>query len=281
MGRYVKIISRCYLWGVDLLMILVTLGTQDKSFVRLLKAIDKEIEKGTIKEEVIVQAGYTKYESKRLKMFDMIDKEELENLTKKADLIITHGGVGSILTALSYHKKIIATPRLSKYKEHTNDHQKQIIQEFAKRGYLLPLTDLSKLSKLLEKAKTFQPKEYKSNHDNFLQLIDSKITPYTSWYNRDKSFLLVSIINLIIFSLLAIKIDIRISLAISYLLSMIISYYLKIKANIITIIFFFAFDMLSILLLATKLSLSPFLAKFITNVSLIILYHIICNHKKN
>ena len=263
MGRYVKIISRCYLWGVDLLMILVTLGTQDKSFVRLLKAIDKEIEKGTIKEEVIVQAGYTKYESKHLKMFDMIDKEELENLTKKADLIITHGGVGSILTALSYHKKIIATPRLSKYKEHTNDHQKQIIQEFAKRGYLLPLTDLSKLSKLLEKAKTFQPKEYKS------------------WYNRDKSFLLVSIINLIIFSLLATKLDIRISLAISYLLSMIISYYLKIKANIITIIFFFAFDMLSILLLATKLSLSPFLAKFITNISLIILYHIICNHKKN
>ena len=126
-----------------------------------------------------------------------------------------------------------------------------------------------------------QPKEYKSNHDNFLQLIDSKITPYTSWYNRDKSFLLVSIINLIIFSLLVIKIDIRISLAISYLLSMIISYYLKIKANIITIIFFFAFDMLSILLLVTKLSLSSFLAKFITNVSLIILYHIICNHKKN
>ena len=29
-------------------MIFVTLGTQDKSFERLLKAIDKEIEKGTI-----------------------------------------------------------------------------------------------------------------------------------------------------------------------------------------------------------------------------------------
>ena len=31
-------------------MILVTLGTQDKEFTRLLKAIDKEIEKGNIKE---------------------------------------------------------------------------------------------------------------------------------------------------------------------------------------------------------------------------------------
>ena len=45
-------------------MIFVTLGTQDKSFKRLLENIDKEIEKGTIKDKVIVQAGYTKYNSK-------------------------------------------------------------------------------------------------------------------------------------------------------------------------------------------------------------------------
>ena len=31
-------------------MIFVTLGTQDKSFERLLKKIDKEIERGNIKE---------------------------------------------------------------------------------------------------------------------------------------------------------------------------------------------------------------------------------------
>ena len=40
-------------------MIFVTLGTQDKGFPRLLEAIDKEIEKGNIKEKVVVQAGLT------------------------------------------------------------------------------------------------------------------------------------------------------------------------------------------------------------------------------
>ena len=45
-------------------MILITLGTQDKSFERLLKAVDKEIENGNIKEKVIAQIGTTKYESK-------------------------------------------------------------------------------------------------------------------------------------------------------------------------------------------------------------------------
>ena len=39
-------------------MILVTLGTQDKSFERLLKAVDKCIDKGYIKDKVVVQAGF-------------------------------------------------------------------------------------------------------------------------------------------------------------------------------------------------------------------------------
>ena len=46
------------------ILIFVTLGTQDKPFPRLLEKIEKQIKKGNIKEDVIVQAGYTKYESK-------------------------------------------------------------------------------------------------------------------------------------------------------------------------------------------------------------------------
>ena len=88
-------------------MILVTLGTQDKDFSRLLKAIDKLIDKKVIKEKVIVQAGYTKYKSKNMQIFDLIDQEELENLTDKCSLLITHGGVGSILMGIKKNKKII------------------------------------------------------------------------------------------------------------------------------------------------------------------------------
>ena len=81
-------------------MIFVTLGTQDKEFTRLLEAIDREIEKGNIKERVVVQAGYTKYESKNMEIFDLISTDEFNKYIKSADLIITHGGAGSILTAI-------------------------------------------------------------------------------------------------------------------------------------------------------------------------------------
>ena len=70
-------------------MILVTLGTQDKSFVRLLKAIDREIKKGNIKEKVIVQAGYTKYNSKNMEIFDLTTPDEIDKLMKEARIIIS------------------------------------------------------------------------------------------------------------------------------------------------------------------------------------------------
>jgi UDP-N-acetylglucosamine transferase subunit ALG13 len=93
MGRNEKLISKSRILGVDLLMILVTLGTQDKPFPRLIEAVEKQIKLGNIKEEVIVQSGSTKYQSELLKVFDYIPIDEFNNLIEQASLIITHAGV--------------------------------------------------------------------------------------------------------------------------------------------------------------------------------------------
>jgi len=156
-------------------MILVTLGTQDKKFTRLLDAVQKQIDNGNIKDEVIVQAGCTKYESKDMKIFDLIDQEEFKKLISECDLLITHGGVGSILTGLKNNKKVIAAARLSKYKEHMNDHQLQIIEKFTKSGYILELNDFDKLDEVIKKSKKFKPKKYQSNTDNMVKLISDYI----------------------------------------------------------------------------------------------------------
>ena len=84
-------------------MILVLLGTQNNSFHRLLEEIDKLVEKGIIKEEILVQAGYTKYESKNMKIFDLIPSEELEKYQEQADLI----------------RRIREIPRTSRLNNHT------------------------------------------------------------------------------------------------------------------------------------------------------------------
>lgn len=156
-------------------MILVTLGTQDKTFDRLLKAIDKQIKKGNIKDRVVVQSGFTKYESDNMEIFDLIPMRTFDKLIDDADLIITHGGVGSILGAIRKNKKVIAIPRLSKYKEHTNDHQKQIVEQFVKDNYILTCKDLSKIDQVIEKAKTFKFNQYKSDNKKLIGIIENFI----------------------------------------------------------------------------------------------------------
>ncbi len=156
-------------------MILVLLGTQNNSFHRLLKEIEKNIDNGTIKEEVIAQVGYTKFESKNMKIFDLIPKEKLEKLQEEANLIITHGGVGSIISSIEKGKKVIAVPRLHEYEEHVNNHQKEIVEDFNDKGYIIGIEKVEDLKKAIIKSKDFTPKEYKHNNEKMLKIIEEFI----------------------------------------------------------------------------------------------------------
>ncbi len=156
-------------------MILVLLGTQNNSFHRLLEEIDNLIQNGTIKEEVIVQAGYTKYETPNMKQFDLIDSEEFEKLLNQARIVITHGGVGSIISSIKKGKKVIAVPRLHEFGEHVNDHQKQIVELFKEKGYIIGALDVKDLKKAISKVEKFEPVKFQQNNEKMLKLISDFI----------------------------------------------------------------------------------------------------------
>jgi len=156
-------------------MILVLLGTQNNSFHRLLEEIQKNIDNGNIKEDVIVQKGYTKFESKNMTLYKQLPLEVIKQLTEKADLIITHGGVGSIINSIEKNKKVIAVPRLKKYSEHVNNHQLDIIKSFDEMGYIIGLNNVEELGDALKKIKNFEPKPYVKNTGNILEIVENFI----------------------------------------------------------------------------------------------------------
>lgn len=156
-------------------MILVLLGTQNNSFLRLLEAIELNIASGVIKDEVIVQAGFTKFKSKKMKIFKFIGEKELSNLQDRADMIITHGGVGSIVSSLKKGKKVLVVPRLKKYGEHVNNHQLQIARRFGQDGYVKYVINLKNLGKTIESMSWFNPRNYQNNESNVLYLVDQFI----------------------------------------------------------------------------------------------------------
>ncbi len=153
-------------------MILVTLGTQKQKFYRLLEAVDNL----KTDEEIIVQAGGSSdYKSDKMKIFDFISYDEMGKYIDEADLIITHGGTGSIIMPLQKGKKVIAAPRLEKYGEHINDHQKEIVSVFSDEKHILAFNDGDDLQKIYEKSKKFKPIPYKSNTKNFIKKLEEEI----------------------------------------------------------------------------------------------------------
>lgn len=156
-------------------MILVLLGTQNNSFYRLLEEVQKNIDNGNIKEKVIVQKGYTKFESKDMEMYKELPVEKINELIEKADIVITHGGVGSIISSITRGKKVIAVPRLKKYKEHVNDHQLDIINSFNDNGYIIGIQNVEQLGDALNKIKTFEPKKYIQNTGKIINIVENFI----------------------------------------------------------------------------------------------------------
>lgn len=156
-------------------MILVLLGTQNNSFSRLLNAIQENIDNKIINDKVVVQAGFTKFDSKDMKIFSMIDKEKFSKLQDEADLIITHGGVGSIISSLEKGKKVLVAPRLKQYGEHVNNHQMQIAKRFKEQGYVKYVINMKHLGKAIKSMEKFKPKEYKRSKSSVIKIIEDFI----------------------------------------------------------------------------------------------------------
>ena len=119
-------------------MIFVTIGTHTDQFDRLIRRIDEIAPK--IKEEIIIQRGFTRYIPKNVKSFDFTD--EMGKYYKKARIVIAQSATSLIEFILKYGKPIITVPREAKYKEHINDHQVEFAEYFAKKANVLMIRDM-------------------------------------------------------------------------------------------------------------------------------------------
>ena len=152
-------------------MIFLTVGTQDKQFLRLLKIVDNAIRKGVVKDEVIAQTGHTNFKSSNIKTYKFMSEKKMNECIKNADLIVSHGGVGILTTALIEKKKVFAIARTSEYKEHINDHQLQIVDKFYKLGYIKKIVDYDDFVREYENLHKFKPKFPTFNNEKMLKTI--------------------------------------------------------------------------------------------------------------
>ncbi len=102
-------------------MILVTVGT-DSPFDRLVKAVDSWCADNS-DEEVFAQIGKTNMKPINFPFCNFMKPPEFKRVIKGADFVISHAGMGTILTSLQYQKPLLVMPRIAELGEHRNEHQ--------------------------------------------------------------------------------------------------------------------------------------------------------------
>lgn len=82
---------------------------------------------------------------------------------------------GSIISSIEKGKKVIAIPRLHQYGEHVNDHQKEIVELFNNKGYIIGINEVEELEQAIIKSKEFKQKKYEHNNKKMLEIIENFI----------------------------------------------------------------------------------------------------------
>lgn len=101
-------------------MIFLTTGTQ-LHFDRLVRAMDRIA--SNLGEEVFAQIGFGSYKPSHMNWSETVKPQQFEEMCRNANCIVSHAGIGTILTARRLGKPLIVFPRRAEFGEHRNDHQ--------------------------------------------------------------------------------------------------------------------------------------------------------------
>ncbi len=137
-------------------MILVSVGTQ-LPFDRLVKAVDEWTHlRG--RKDVIAQIGPSDYLPKALDYFPFMEHDRFFELQSRCTVMVSHAGMGSIITALELGKPIIVLARDHTRNEHRNAHQNDTLRQFAKFPGIYAARDEDHVAELLDTCETMTAK---------------------------------------------------------------------------------------------------------------------------
>jgi len=134
-------------------MIFVTTGTQEP-FDRLLKLIQQIAPNYSGK--IVIQAKTEMtFHNANIELHEFLSPAEFKTFFDTADLIVSHAGMGSIISALNESKPLLIIPRKLTLKEHRNDHQMATAKKIKELNYVhVAMDDTELLEKLSELLRT-------------------------------------------------------------------------------------------------------------------------------
>jgi len=131
--------------------ILLTVGT-DLPFDRLVRALDVWVRDKT-DFDIFAQIGESKYRPDNMSYSAFLEPSEFATRFQSADLIISHAGMGTILSSLTHQKPLLVMPRIAALGEHRNEHQLATAKYLKELNKVHVAGDENELVKILEEMR--------------------------------------------------------------------------------------------------------------------------------
>lgn len=105
-------------------------------FDRLAEMVARAKAQGLIDEDVLIQTGIGGVHPAGVKTVETMPFDEMKRQLCDADIVVCHGGTGSLITALRQGCRVISIPRRFELGEHYDDHQCEITNAMSVRGLI-------------------------------------------------------------------------------------------------------------------------------------------------
>jgi UDP-N-acetylglucosamine transferase subunit ALG13 len=136
-------------------VIVALVGTCPYGFERMLKPLDEAAKRRGW--DVFMQTGFTAWRPRYSRFDAFVPRVQLMEMLEAAEVVVTHGGYGSIRDSLTCGRPVVAVPRRGDLGEHQDSHQEEIVREFERMGLLIGIEDASSIESAIDRARAFVP----------------------------------------------------------------------------------------------------------------------------
>ncbi len=146
-------------------MILVSVGTHNQPFNRLVQAMDELTPQ--LGERVCIQRGSSTYIPKHSESFDFVEGNRWLELFNEASMIVCHGGATTLMNVVRLGKRAVVVPRLKHLREHIYDREGELAESLAEKNLVTVVYDVSELEAAILKPYS-PPKRYQSTQQELI-----------------------------------------------------------------------------------------------------------------
>lgn len=141
-------------------------------FERLVDSVEEIVRRGCFDGRVIVQTGVGARRPEGVEAHETLPFDQVQDILREAEIVVCHGGTGSLITALRQGCRVIAMPRLMELGEHYDNHQAEITEAFAARGLIAVARTADELADAVAEARDHKPVLATTDHTRLMSRLN-------------------------------------------------------------------------------------------------------------